>query len=242
VIEASNVELSGHDHVVQYRGDLMRLKTLPEMSIPTSGSFDVVVFTYDNRTIGLVVDSITDIVEAPLAIKITASEEYFLGSIVIMDKTTDVVDVGYLLKDLVNDLSHLGNSAPKVMGVKVLLIEDSLFFRKLIVPFLADVGYIVSEAATPYEALELVELKRADFDLVITDIEMPEMDGFELARRLRADPRMKRQPIIAFTSTVNDIFKQRASKSGMDGIILKTDREALLTEITQQLSTKREVA
>jgi two-component system, chemotaxis family, sensor kinase CheA len=242
VIEASSVELSGHDHVVQYRGDLMRLKTLPEMSIPREGAFDVVVFTYDNRTIGLVVDSITDIVEAPLSIKITASEEYFLGSIVIMEKTTDVVDVGYLLKDLVNDLSHLGNTAPKVSGVKVLLVEDSLFFRKLIVPFLADLGYIVSEAASPYEALDVVDSKRGDFDLVITDIEMPEMDGFELAQRLRADPRMARLPIIAFTSTVNDIFKQRALKAGMDGIILKTDREALLAEITQQLSTKREVA
>ena len=242
VIESASVERSGHDHVVQYRGDLMRLKTLPEMTIPTQGSFDVIVFTYDNRTIGLVVDSITDIVEAPLSIKITASEEYFLGSIVIMEKTTDVVDVGYLLKDLVNDLSHLGNSAPKVSGVKVLLVEDSLFFRKLIVPFLQDIGYVVSEAASPYEALEIVESKRGDFDLVVTDIEMPEMDGFELAQRLRADPRMARLPIIAFTSTVNDIFKQRALKVGIDGIILKTDREALLTEITQQLRMKREAA
>jgi two-component system chemotaxis sensor kinase CheA len=68
------------------------------------------------------------------------------------------------------------------------------------------------------------------------------MDGFELTQRLRADPRMARLPIIAFTSTVNDIFKQRALKVGIDGIILKTDREALLAEMTQQLSIKREVA
>ncbi|MDX2095308.1 MAG: chemotaxis protein CheW [Alphaproteobacteria bacterium] len=242
VIEASSVELSGRDHVVQYRGDLMRLKTLPDMAIPTEGSFDVVVFTYDNRTIGLIVDSITDIVESPLAIKITASEEYFLGSIVIMGKTTDVVDVGYLLKDLVNDLSHLGNSAPKVNGLKVLLVEDSLFFRKLIVPFLSDVGYVVSEAASPYEALEVAQTQQGNFDLIVTDIEMPEMDGFELAQRLRLDPRMARVPIIAFTSTVNDIFKQRALKVGIDGIILKTDREALLAEMTRQLSAKREAA
>jgi len=113
VIDAKSVELSGHEHVVQYRGDLMRLKTLPDMSIPTEGEFDVVVFTYDSRTIGLVVDSITDILEAPLAIKITAAEDYCLGSIVIKGKTTDVVDVGYLLKDLASDLSHLGHSAPK---------------------------------------------------------------------------------------------------------------------------------
>ena len=242
VIDASRIELSGKDAVVQYRGDLMRLKTLPGMNIPASGSINVVVFTYDSRTIGLVVDSITDIIEAPLAIKLTASEEYCLGSIVIVGKTTDVVDVGYLLKDLADDLSHLGNSAMKVHGIKVLMVEDSLFFRKLIVPFLEDVGYLVSEAASPQEALDIVHKKNGDFDLVITDIEMPEMDGFELTARLRQDPRMANLPIIAFTSTANDIFKQRGMKVGMDAIILKTDREALLMEITSQLKLKKEAA
>lgn len=242
VIDSSSVELSGHDHVVQYRGDLMRLKTLPGMVVPREGAFDVVVFTYDNRTIGLVVDSITDIVEAPLAIKLTANEEYCLGSIVISGKTTDVVDVGYLLKDLANDLNHLGNTSQRVSGVRVLLVEDSMFFRKLIVPFLVNVGYEVEAAATPHEALDIVATRHGAFDVVITDIEMPEMDGFELAQQLRADARLARVPIIAFTSTVNDIFKQRAAKVGMNGIILKTDREALLTEITNQLHGKREAA
>ena len=68
------------------------------------------------------------------------------------------------------------------------------------------------------------------------------MDGFELTSRLRADPRMAQLPIIAFTSTANDIFKQRGVKVGMDAIILKTDREALLLEITTQLKLKREAA
>lgn len=242
VIESSAVELSGHEHVVQYRGDLMRLKTLPEMSIPTSGSFDVVVFTYDNRTIGLVVDSITDIVEAPLAIKLTASEEYYLGSMVIVGKTTDVVDVGYLLKDLVNDINHMGNQAEKVTGVKVLVVEDSMFFLKLIVPFLSNLGYEVDSAASPIEALEMVEQRKTQYDVIVTDIEMPEMDGFELAQRFRQIPRFAHTPIIAFTSTVNDIFKQRATKVGMNGIILKTDREALLAEIEANLRASREAA
>ncbi|MFZ4541875.1 MAG: hybrid sensor histidine kinase/response regulator [Rickettsiales bacterium] len=242
VIDAGIVELSGKDYVVQYRGDLMRLQALPEMEIPTSGEFDVIVFTYDNRTLGLVVDSITDIIEAPLSIKLTAPEEHFLGSIVIMGKTTDVVDVGYLLKDLVNDLTHLGNTATKVTGIKVLLVEDSMFFRKLIVPFLSDVGYIVTEAATPHEALEITGKKSNEFDIVVTDIEMPEMDGFELTAQLRRDPCYARMPIIAFTSTVNDIFKQRGNKVGMDALILKTDREALLAEITRQISSKKEAA
>lgn len=241
VIEAKNVERSGQDYVIQYRDDLMRLKALPGMTIPTEGSFDVVVFTYDNRTIGLIVEAITDIVEAALSIKLTASEEYCLGSLVILGKTTDVIDVGYLLKDLVNDLGHLGNDVAKVKGIKVLVVEDSMFFLKLIVPFLENVGYEVTSATTPQSALDAVAGRDSNFDIIVTDIEMPEMDGFELARRLRQDASLANVPIIAFTSTVNDMFKQRSMKAGMNGIILKTDREALLTEITAQL-TSREAA
>ena len=242
VVAANTVELSGHDHVVQYRGELMRLKTLPGEVIPTEGEFDVVVFTYDNRTIGLVVDSITDIVEAPLDIKLASSEEHFLGSILLLGKTTDVVDVGYLLKDLVSDLDRFGTAAAKVSDVRVLLVEDSVFFRKLIVPFLRDSGYIVTEAGDGYEALKLVDAHKAAFDIVITDIEMPEMDGFELATHLRADSRLAAVPILAFTSTVNDIFQQRALKVGMNDIILKTDREALVLAMHRQLNNVAEVA
>lgn len=242
VIEPKNVELSGHEHVVQYRGDLMRLKTLPDMTIPTDKPFDVVVFTYDGRTIGLVVDAITDIVEAPLAIKISANEEYCLGSMVILGKTTDVVDVGYLLKDLATDLRHDGGINEQAHGERVLVVEDSMFFVKLIVPLLEQVGYKVTAAQSPQEAIDLVHARDGGFDVVVTDIEMPMMDGFELAQHLRTATKLAHVPIIAYTSTVNDIFKQKAAKVGMNAIILKTDRESLLNEISAQLSQQKEAA
>jgi len=124
----------------------------------------------------------------------------------------------------------------------VLLVEDSVFFLKLIVPFLEDVGYVVSSATTPHEALDIVSRKKGAFDIVITDIEMPEMDGFELTQHLRMNPQMAHLPIIAFTSTVNDVFRQRSEKAGMNALILKTDREALLAEITLQLNRMKEAA
>ncbi|MFZ8310582.1 hypothetical protein ACO1LC_14105, partial [Staphylococcus aureus] len=82
------------------------LKNLPGHAVPTDGIFDVIVFTYDRHTIGLVVDAIVDIVEAPQAIKISSTHEEFLGGIVINGKTTDVVDVGYVLKELVSELTR----------------------------------------------------------------------------------------------------------------------------------------
>lgn len=242
VIKSEAVERSGHDYVVQYRGDLMRLMALPESAVPTSGAFDVIVFTYDNRTIGLVVDAIVDILEAPLKIQMTAQEEYYLGSLVIANKTTDVVDVGYLLKDLVTDLGSAVSSAEKVVGLKLLLVEDSPFFSKLIVPFLTHTGYEVTPALSGMSALELAEAPQAHFDGVITDIEMPEMDGFEFAARLRKNPHYAQVPIIAFTSTVNEAFKERSVRAGMNDMVLKTDREALLSVLAQHVKSAAEVA
>ena len=242
VIDAKAVEHSGHEAVVQYRGDLMRLNILPETSIPTEGEFDVVVFTYDGRTIGLVVEEIVDIIEAPLAIKLSASEEYYLGSLVIAGKTTDVVDVGYLLKGLVSDFSNKSNTSAVVKGTRLLVVEDSMFFLKLIVPFLEHAGYEVTSAVSGVKALDIVAATPKAFDIVITDIEMPEIDGFELTRRLRTDPRYATLPIFAFTSTVSEAFRERGAKVGMDGLILKTDREALAVAVADALEKTKEMA
>jgi two-component system, chemotaxis family, sensor kinase CheA len=68
------------------------------------------------------------------------------------------------------------------------------------------------------------------------------VDGFELTGRIRSDPRYLHTPILAFTSTLNEQFKQRGVKAGMNGLILKTDRAALIEAIRAQVERLREVA
>ncbi len=80
------------------------------------------------------------------------------------------------------------------------------------------------------------------FDVVVTDIEMPEMDGFELAKALRQHRSLDHVPILAFTSTVNETFRERAAISGIASMILKTDREALIQALAAQLTSVREAA
>ncbi len=239
-IHTDKVEHSAGDPVVQYRGDLMRLRTLPGMDMPTSGLFDVIVFTYDGKTVGLVVEDIVDIQQAPLAMTVAGNQQEYLGSIVIAGKTTDVVDVGYLLNAILGELTAGGEKTAGAGNINVLLVEDSLFFRNLTVPFLKNAGYRVTAAAGPNQALE--EAARQQFDVIVTDIEMPDMDGFELARRLRHDARYHGTPMIAFTSTVSESFKEKGNKVGMSALILKTDREALLQAIAAVAHHAREAA
>jgi two-component system chemotaxis sensor kinase CheA len=241
-IDVARIEYSNHMPVVQYRGDLMRLKTLDGKSIPTSGKCSVVVFNYDHHTIGLVVDAIVDIVETPLEMKMSSDNEEFIGTMVISDKTTDVIDVSYLLRELIQEALSKKGTEMHQEGGRILFVEDSPFFRRLTQPYLASFGYDVTVANTPSEAFEVIRTSAA-FDIIITDIAMPEMDGIEMVRTLRKMEGYNRTPMIAFTSSASDRVMARAKEVGIAEVILKTNRETLVDSIMKHTAhLKKEVA
>jgi len=241
-IDVSKIEFSGDQPVVQYRGELMRLSTLHCNEIPAEGTCEVVVFTYDGRTVGLVVDRILDIAESTLQVKLASDHEAYLGSMVIQGKTTDVVDVGYLLRGMIGDirLTDLDIAPPE--DCHLVLVEDSMFFRKLTVPYLENFGYKVTDFASPLEAYDAIVGSRRPIDVIVTDIEMPEIDGFQLSERLRQHTELDHIPIIAFTSTINQRFIDKGNSVGINEFILKTDRESLIRAIDKQLRAVTESA
>lgn len=241
-IEVDQIESSNGRRVVQYRSDLMVLTTVRDMEIPAEGCCEVIVFHYDNKTVGLVVDEILDIVNAEPTVKLTSDDRMFLGTIVMNGKSTDVLDVGHLLSkelDIRLDLEALEITQQEVQEIDILFVEDSMFFRNLTVPFLSAVGYRVTAVSSAHDAL--YQLSKRQFDIIVTDIEMPEMDGLELAETVRTMANHREVPIIAFTSTANEGFDEQIRASGINNYVLKTEREKLITVITESLSNEKEV-
>ena len=240
-IDVSQIEIAGDSPVIQYRGDLMRLITLnDDFALPDSGTVDVVVFSYDKKVIGMVVKEIIDIVYTEFAIKLSSSElknHGFLGSMVVAGKSTDVVDVGYFLRDLINssvsDNETISHS--KASECKVLLVEDSPFFRNLTVPFLSSVGYKVTTADNAEDALDVLQKHNSKFDMIVTDIEMPGMDGFEFATLCRNSPQTGHIPIIAYTASMSEATMKRSRSIGLNDCIVKTDRTGLLESVSRWL-------
>jgi chemosensory pili system protein ChpA (sensor histidine kinase/response regulator) len=106
--------------------------------------------------------------------------------------------------------------APAIAPLRpvVLVVDDSITVRKVTGRLLARAGYEPVEARDGVEALErLAELKP---DLVLTDIEMPRMDGFDLVRQLRADSRSRAIPIIVISSRTADKHRKLALELGAD--------------------------
>jgi len=247
-IDVKMIEVADDYPVVQYRGELMRLITLgDEYSMPNSGTIDVVVFTYDKKVIGLVVQEIIDIVHAPFDIKVASKESKehgYLGSMVINGKTTDIVDVAHLLSDLIGEVVSDINmmTREKASKSKLLLVEDSPFFRNLTVPFLAAAGYKVTATEDASEALELLTRQQEKFDMIVTDIEMPGMSGFDFANACRNNPTINAIPIVAYTATMSDDVMKRSKTAGMKDCIVKTDRPGLLESVARCLSGDKEMA
>lgn len=116
-----------------------------------------------------------------------------------------------------------------LMGT-ILIVEDTLSEMELMSHYLRESGYSVISAVSAKEALSLAVEKRPD--VIVTDIVMPGMSGFELCRNLKKNPATERVPIIICTSKNQEIDRLWGMKQGADAYITKPfTREQLVRAI-----------
>jgi chemosensory pili system protein ChpA (sensor histidine kinase/response regulator) len=127
--------------------------------------------------------------------------------------------------------------APAAAAAAVMVVDDSLTVRKISGRLLARHGYHVLTAKDGVDALE--QLTEVIPDVMLLDIEMPRMDGFELTRNIRGDARLKHIPIIMITSRTADKHRLHAQEIGVDHYLGKPyDEDTLLDCIRQSIETK----
>jgi two-component system chemotaxis sensor kinase CheA len=232
-IAADKIELSNGRYMVQYRDQLMPLVQMTGVSVRTSGAQPILVFADDRRSMGLVVDEIIDIVEERLNIEVAGSQDGILGSAVIKGQATEVIDVGHFLPMAFADWFSRKEMQPSSSSQSVLLVDDSPFFRNMLAPVLKAAGYRVRVAPNAQEGL-LALRSGQPFDVVLTDIEMPDMNGFEFAETIRADTHLSAMPIIALSSLVSPAAIERGRQAGFHDFVAKFDRPGLIAALKEQ--------
>jgi two-component system, chemotaxis family, chemotaxis protein CheY len=105
------------------------------------------------------------------------------------------------------------------MKRKVLTVDDASTMRKMIALTLKTAGYEVVEAADGLEALDLIS--KTEVDMMILDVNMPNMNGIELVRRVRTSPKHCRTPIIMLTTETQESLRTEARSAGATGWINK---------------------
>ncbi|HZH28380.1 MAG TPA: chemotaxis protein CheW [Azospirillaceae bacterium] len=239
-IDLTTVEESNGMSVVQYRGKLMPLVPIdPNMRLASEGRQPVLVFADGEHTMGLVVDEIVDIVEDNLNVELRADRPGVMGSAIIGGKATEIIDAGYFLTQAFHDwFGSVGQDMiEERRRSRILLVDDSPFFRNLLTPLLSVAGYDVTTVESAAEALALCE-NGQEFDVIVSDIEMPGMSGLELAERIKQGGRWQNVPLVALSSHASARDLDRGRQAGFNDYVAKFDRDALLYTLSQALGER----
>jgi two-component system chemotaxis sensor kinase CheA len=237
-LDVGTIEMSNGQPVVQYRGQLMPL-------IPVGGSYvakdkgrqPVIVFSDRHRSMGLMVDEIVDIIEEHLEVELTGTQPGLLGSAVVGGQATEIIDTGYHLTKAYSDWfkNMQQTDSDHHEQRRVLLVDDSPFFRNLLTPLLSVAGYDVTSVDSADRALHLYDAGE-NFDIIISDIEMPGMNGFEFAEAVKNSSRWQGVPIVALSSHTSPKDLDRGRQVGFSDYVPKFDRDALLQTISETLN------
>jgi len=122
------------------------------------------------------------------------------------------------------------------MPVRVLLADDSVSIRKLVEFTLKSKGFLVSSVEDGLAAFEL--LAKDPFDVIVLDINMPHMDGFELLKRIKADEAYASIPVIMLTTESQDEDRLKAADLGATAYLVKPFKPTQLLVLVERMTSK----
>lgn len=128
------------------------------------------------------------------------------------------------------------NRTKEARRQKVLVVDDSPLTRELLVSLLESVGYQIIQAPDGQQALEV--LSREAVDIVVTDLEMPNVDGLELTRRLKSHATWRALPVVIVTTRGSEADRRSGMEAGADGYVTKGDlvRQDLVDVVARLLA------
>jgi len=239
-IKNTDIERVGNKKVIQYRGGnlvVFRIDAVADVKpIAPKKDLLVIIFILANREVGLLAIGPIEVKDVKISIKMdktTLKQPGISGSIIIDKNTTLLIDMFELVHTLSPEWFY--EQKPALISDKkektVLVVEDSNFFRNQVKGFIENEGYNVIEAEDGTAAWSLL-LKHVDkISLIVTDIEMPNLDGLGLTEKIREDDRYSHLPIIALTTMAEDKDIQKAKELGINNYLIKLDKEKLIETI-----------
>ncbi len=241
-IKYTDIEEVGGKRVIKYRGGSLPLFSIEEVAmvkpLADKENLLVIVFVVAGREVGLLAIGPVDATEVAINIDgQTLRQAGIMGSAIINNQTTLLIDIFEIVKALnpewfeEQEVVEVGEGE----AATILFAEDSSFFRSQVRGSMEDQGYNVLEAEDGEIAWNLLQENADRIALVVTDIEMPNMDGFTLTKKIKESPLFSHLPVIALTTLAGEEDIARGKEVGIDDYQIKLDKEKLLASITNHL-------
>lgn len=237
--------LEGRDLVTTDAGpvrlvSLARLLGPPLNDEPVSGPFPVLLLSSGGRTAAIAVDEVvgdSELLVRPVK-RVRNPPSYLSGAAVLPGGSVTLVLNGVVLVDAaLEERQHpritLAGEGASAARTTVLVVDDSITTRTLVQSIVEAAGYRVLTATDGADAWRL--LQDHDCDLVVSDVEMPRMDGFALCEAIRASRRLHALPVVLVTGLETSSQRSRGLQTGADAYLPKSsfDEDELLETIRQ---------
>lgn len=230
---------AGHEYI-EYRGEQMRLLRLEHcLPIPKperyGDTLHIIIPKHTKVPVALLIHRVIDTKNAVIKLENTgATIPGALGSMILDGKITLMLDLYSMLKTgLPQSVESVEINPERARTKHILLVEDTPFFMRVIREFIVASGYQVTTAGNGREGI--AALDQGNFDLVLSDIEMPHMDGREMIKHIRANPRWRQLPVIALTTLSDPQTIAEGKKAGFNDWLVKLDKELVLKTLAQYL-------
>ena len=198
------------------------------------------------RPVGILMSALLD--TATLCTELSTEgivEEGVIGTAIVAGKLTLFLDI-FRLMDRIDPAQLAERKRRLELNAqagkrRILLVDDTQFFRQLVRGYLEAEGYEVETAIHGAQALDLLQ-ERGPFDMIVSDIEMPVMNGWDFAQTVRQRGDTRGIPMLALSTLSSETDKEKAIRCGFDAYEVKVDRESFLNSVAQLLRQPRATA
>jgi two-component system, chemotaxis family, sensor kinase CheA len=250
-VQRNDILPYGDRQAIEFQGEkiiVIRLTEalgIAEYRTPTEGSAQVplVILAYGAGQIACIVDEVIRVQE--IVVRSLGSQlrrvKRITGAVILGDgRIALVLDALELIQESIKGLPAMPAPSAGAGDIRrVLVVEDSVTSRALLQTILERAGFLVRTAVDGMEALAM--LKEHEFDMVVSDVDMPRMNGFTLTEKIRADARISALPVVLVTSLDSPADQKHGITVGADAYIRKTsfEKNRLLEVIHGLMERKR---
>jgi chemotaxis protein histidine kinase CheA/CheY-like chemotaxis protein len=219
-------EIDGR-YVVRLRGRMIEPSFLSEPAAQTGSIGVLLEMIVGGTVVAVVVDEVVgeeEVIVRPVPPAAGAPRTVEGIALLASGRPVAVLSPRQLVPAADLDAEARGGGSRSGQPIRVLLVDDSEVTREMFRSLLEGSGYVVSDVGTAEEAVRMLE--SAEFDCVVTDIEMPGMSGLELTRTLRGDPRFADLPVVVVSTLDRPTDRLDGLEAGADAFLSKQGLDA----------------